>query len=57
MRLGLSIVSGRITEISGSNTVSACTYGGLSVLRDSLRSSGEHERGSRAVWNGAKGEI
>lgn len=47
------IVSGQITEISGSNTVSTCMYYGLLVLCDSLRISGEHEHGLRA-GKGAK---
>lgn len=46
--LTLSIVSGQIIEISGGNTVSTCMYG-LLVLCQSLRNSGENERGLRAV--------
>lgn len=52
--LTLSIGSGQISEISGSNTLSTCMYYGLLVLCDSLRNLGEHECGLRAAGKRGK---
>lgn len=49
MLLGLSIISGQITKVGGSDIVSRCVRGGLQAAR------GCEQQERRAVWNGAAG--